>query len=191
MEAEIRLVEANSEFDALENENKHILQRVAAKEASIQELEVRRAKIRDEHNDIVNQANADLRNSSDEERKIFEKYQNHTSDEDLENEIEAVTARLALMAEGNPLAVRAYEKREQDIATANEKLKQMHADLNTTKERIVQIRGQWEPQLDTLVAKISDGFSNNFEKIGCAGQVGVYKDDDFENWSIQIQVRFR
>ncbi|KAF2796892.1 structural maintenance of chromosomes protein-like protein 5 [Melanomma pulvis-pyrius CBS 109.77] len=191
VEAEIRLVEANSEFDALENENRHILQRVAAKEASIRELEVRRIKIRDEHNDIVNQANADLRNSSEEEKRIFEKYQNHTSDEDLENEIEAVTARLSLMAEGNPHAVRAYEKREQDIAMANEKLLQMHADLNTTKERILQIRGQWEPQLDTLVAKISDGFSNNFEKIGCAGQVGVYKDDDFENWSIQIQVRFR
>ena len=51
---------------------------------------------------------------------------------------------------------------------------------------------QWEPQLDELIAKISEAFADNFSKIQCAGEVVVYKDEeDFDQWAIQIKVKFR
>ena len=57
---------------------------------------------------------------------------------------------------------------------------------------IDRIRAKWEPELDQLVALISDAFFHNFAQIGCAGQVGVHKDDeDFGQWAIRIEVKFR
>jgi len=110
----------------------------------------------------------------------------------LQQEIETVAARLEMMVEGNPGLIRAFEKRKDDILKTQEKLGEHAANLEDAKEKIVEIRQQWEPQLDALISKISDAFAHNFEQIGCAGEVSVYKDEeDFDRWSIQISVRFR
>ena len=128
---------------------------------------------------------------SDEEKDMIKQYSELPTTEDLDNEIAAITARLNLMAEGNPNAIKAYEKREEEIQILESKLETIVQRLEMIHTEIIEIREQWEPELDALIAKISDGFSYNFEQIGCAGQVGVYKDEDFEKWSIQIMVRFR
>jgi chromosome segregation ATPase len=71
------------------------------------------------------------------------------------------------------------------------KILETEASLETIAQNVMKIRGKWEPKLDTLIAKISDAFSYNFEQIGCAGEVNVHKDDDFDQWAIQIKVKFR
>ena len=54
------------------------------------------------------------------------------------------------------------------------------------------MRGRWEPELDGVIARISEAFADNFARIHCAGEVGIYKDpDDFERWAVQIKVKFR
>jgi len=63
--------------------------------------------------------------------------------------------------------------------------------LTKVQTDITEIKDQWEPELDALVAQISEAFGENFAKIQCAGEVGVHKDDDFEQWAIQIRVKFR
>ena len=159
--------------------------------ALVKEREVRKKEVVNKHNNLVHKANDAMRNATEEEREIAAEFQHLPSIVELENEIEAVSARLAMMADGNPNAIREHEKREHKINTTEAKLNEIRAGIATATENIAKIRGRWEPELDALVAKISDGFSHNFQGIGCAGQVGVYKDEDFENWSIQIQVRFR
>ncbi|KAF2708330.1 P-loop containing nucleoside triphosphate hydrolase protein [Pleomassaria siparia CBS 279.74] len=193
VEAEIRLAEANSEVEALEIDNQDIIRRVAAIRDRVRELDARKKAIVDKHNAVVKRTNADLGGNdlSEEEVQVVQRYTENPSLDDLEDEIETTNARLSMMADGNPNAIREFHKREEGIEALEEKLDDIREGLNTAKGQITEIRGQWEPELDALVAKISDGFSNNFQGIGCAGQVGVYKDDDFENWSIQIQVRFR
>ena len=84
-----------------------------------------------------------------------------------------------------------FQDYTEQFKAAQEKLDNNTQQLEATRESIREIREQWEPELDAIVSKISDGFSHNFQKIKCAGQVGVYKDEDFEKWAIQIQVRFR
>ena len=192
MEAEIRFIEAKSELNALKSENSGLLQKQETKEAEIRQLELRRRTLRDEYEKIFEAAQADILNLTEAEKKIVAEYKELPSLEALEQEVSAVNARLEMMAEGNPKAIKDYEKREEDIARTREKLEQYTGSLEETKEQIVEIRQQWEPQLDALIRKISDAFAHNFTKINCAGEVQVYKDeDDFDNWSIQISVRFR
>ncbi|KAH9875364.1 hypothetical protein J1614_004856 [Plenodomus biglobosus] len=192
VEAEIRLIEAKSEFNALVRENQEILDRLKRKELEIADMEKRNQTMRSEYQRLLKATQEDIDNLTDKERALYIEYRNLPDLAALEHEIQTVEARLEMMSEGNPGAIRAYEKREEEILLTREKLEQHTSNLEITKEQIKDIREKWEPELDALIQKISAAFAYNFEQIGCAGQVGVFKDEeDFDNWSIQISVRFR
>jgi chromosome segregation ATPase len=191
VEAEIRLLEATSELESLREENEDInrtlreLEKdIAKRDGEIQTFKNQQLRVRAEAQRILDSA-------TPEELQLMEEFSQYPTLEDLNNEIEAVGNRLELMAEGNPQAVHAYKNREREIARKNEIRDTIIENLETTRTEITTIREQWEPQLDALISTISDGFSHNFAQIGCAGQVDVHKDEDFEKWSVQIQVRFR
>ena len=111
--------------------------------------------------------------------------------EQLEHEIESEKARLELMHEGDGGVIREYEQRKKKIDALTARLSEIKNDLSIFDEKIKDIRGQWEPELDSLIAKISSSFSQNMEQISCAGEVGIHKDEDFDQWAIQIRVKFR
>ncbi|KAF2116844.1 P-loop containing nucleoside triphosphate hydrolase protein [Lophiotrema nucula] len=191
LEADIRLVEANSEVDTVKAEQDGILRAIEASMANLEDIKKRnKAAVRDYNARVVN-FNDEMDKLTEEERELIDEYAQIESLNELQTQIEMVEAKLQMMAGGDPNAVRAYEKRKAEIERVQQKLEEIAAALSATAEEIAEIRTQWEPQLDEMVSKISDGFSHNFQRIGCAGQVAVYKDEDFEKWSIQIQVRFR
>jgi chromosome segregation ATPase len=178
VEAEIRLIEGKSEFNALEKENRHILEKQKGKLAEIQALDLRNTTLRKEYKRLSETTQEKLNSLSPEDKAIVLEYRQLSSLEALEQEVQAVAARLEMMVEGNSGIIKAFEKRKEAISR--------------TREKITEIREQWEPELDALIAKISDAFAHNFQQIGCAGEVQVYKDEeDFDKWSIQISVRFR
>lgn len=193
VEAEILLIEAISEVDGYVSDNADILHALQEKQAELQELKTLYDAKRAQHKNLyaICQQLSTTVQDDDVEMAIIDQYRQLPTLEALDNEIAAISARLDMMAEGNPGARIAFEKREQDIAATQAKLEHNAERLEATRQTIQEIREQWEPELDALVAQISDRFSHNFQQIGCAGQVGVYKDEDFDKWSIQIQVRFR
>ena len=113
------------------------------------------------------------------------------SEEDLETEIESEKARLELLHQGNPNLIKEYESRQKQIEKLEDSIAKDIEKLAYIEHAITEIRGKWEPELDALIKSISEAFSESFEQIGCAGEVGVHKDEDFDQWSIQIQVKFR
>lgn len=192
LEAEIRLIEAKSEFHALHNENREILQKQQRKQAEIDQLHQQNETLRNEYKRMLRVTQNDLDSLSLEEKEMVQEYRNLPNLEALEQEVAAVAARLEMMAPGNSGVLKQYQKRAEDIEKTREKLEDHMVNLEDTRMKITEIREQWEPELDALMAKISDAFAHNFQQIGCAGEVRVYKDEeDFDNWSIQISVRFR
>ncbi|KAL8729130.1 MAG: hypothetical protein Q9166_004961 [cf. Caloplaca sp. 2 TL-2023] len=112
--------------------------------------------------------------------------------EQLEEEIESEKARLELMHEGNDRGViKEYEAREKRIAGLKSGLENLREELAAAEERIQGVRERWEPELDRLIGLISRSFGENMREIGCAGEVGVGKEEDFEGWSVRILVKFR
>lgn len=133
-----------------------------------------------------------VNNCTPEENEVVVSYKDLQSVAQLEDEIQAVSARLEMMSAGDGSVVRTYENREAQIRKTQESLEKHTAALEEAQQKIADIKGPFETGLDELVAKISAAFSHNFAQIGCAGEVMVYKDDeDFNAWSIQIMVRFR
>ena len=129
---------------------------------------------------------------TEEENGVIISYKDLQSVAELDDEIQSVNARLEMMSAGDGSVVKTYENRETQIRKTQDSLEEHAAALEEAHGKIAEIKGPFVEQLDALIEKISAAFAHNFEQIGCAGEVSVYKDeDDFNAWSIQISVRFR
>ncbi|KAJ5825307.1 hypothetical protein N7474_002445 [Penicillium riverlandense] len=121
----------------------------------------------------------------------------------LNADIDSEKARLELTQGGDSNTIREFEEREKQIGKLRDKLSQFQTKLSEIDTAIAEIRRDWEPRLDALIQKISDAFADSFARIGCAGQVSLDKvqaepgpdgepgGHDFDQWSIQIHVKFR
>ncbi|CAO3703824.1 unnamed protein product [Rhizopus stolonifer] len=91
----------------------------------------------------------------------------------------------------NPNAMKHYEERVAEIEKLNAKIEGDQKNMESLDAKIAGLKGRWEPSIDGLVARISEKFSEAFERIGCTGEVGIEKHPDFDKWGIQILVKFR
>ncbi|KAL8696685.1 MAG: hypothetical protein Q9224_002669 [Gallowayella concinna] len=195
-EAEIMSIEAASDLATLEEKNASVTELLDVKrresEQAIAEFD-RQAKIGKEVFKVVTDLMAKAESAGDE--AFLEHLRNSRAEQtcqELEEEIESERARLELMHEGNDRGViKEYEAREKKIENLKANLENLREELEQVGERIQGVRERWEPELDRLVGLISRSFGENMKQIGCAGEVGVGKDEDFENWSIMILVKFR
>jgi chromosome segregation ATPase len=136
-------------------------------------------------------------------KELLETHIKTLTTDQLEADIDSEKARLELTHESSAGLIKEFEDRQRTIDKLREKLSGYENKLADYEHAINEIRGEWEPRLDALVQRISDAFSDSFARIGCAGQVSVDKVEDppgpngepggsdFNQWSIQIQVRFR
>lgn len=128
---------------------------------------------------------------TEEESTFMNSIPMEKTNEDIDHDIEIETARLELLHEGNPNAIKQYEDRQKKIQGLKKKIEETEKKLRGYQNAIQDVRNQWEPKIDRLIAKISSAFTRSFEKIGCAGEVKVHKDEDFDKWAVQILVKFR
>ncbi|GLI64044.1 hypothetical protein VaNZ11_007205 [Volvox africanus] len=91
----------------------------------------------------------------------------------------------------NQNVVNEFSKRQAEIAHLGESVKQHEERCQELRTRIDEVQGVWLPGLRKMVSAINASFSNNFKEIGCAGEVRLHEDEDFEKFAIQILVQFR
>ena len=217
IQAEVQLIEATSDFEVLQQRNQNIrdvLQEKTAAERTAADEAKKAIESKKQLGKKAMKVAEEAKKEQDEGDETFVKLlelmieKAWTPDEN-EAEIEAVHANIALSEGGSGDAIRQFEEREKKIAMLEERLSSIDEKVARARAAIDEVRGEWEPQLDALVARISDAFSDSFARIGCAGQVDVHKasstaaDDctatnggenngmDFVNWAIHISVKFR
>ena len=192
VEAEIRLIEAASEVRAFEKENNMVLERLRARQVQLDQLTAVKNTMKNDIRREHQRAQAMVNSCTEEENQVIVSYKDLKSVAELEDEIQSVNARLEMMSAGDGSVVKTYENREVQIRKTQDSLEKHIASLEEAQGKIEEIKGPFVNELDALIEKISAAFAHNFEQIGCAGEVSVYKDeDDFNAWSIQISVRFR
>ena len=192
LEAEVRLVEANSDVEALKERNKGIEQQLEEERRLSGQAERDSKEVREKAAkafEVVKVLMAEAEETGAQE--YFTTLSQDLTVDGLETEIKAEQSKLEFIHAGNPNAIRDFEKRQTEIDRLNERIRDTEKKLDRLNQHIRNIRGKWEPELDKLIAEISDAFSYNFQQIGCAGEISVHKDDDFDLWAIQIKVKFR
>jgi len=187
------LIEANSDLETLTGRNQSVKDMLEAKRKEVdsavrdhEETSKAAKRLIEECQGIISDSGL-----TPEEHAFLGALPEGQSEEDLEGEIESEKARLELLHHGNPNVIKEFESRQKQIEKLEDSIAKDTEKLGDIEYAITEIRGKWEPGLDALVKSISEAFSESFEQIGCAGEVGVHKDEDFDQWSIQIQVKFR
>ncbi|KAH7418039.1 P-loop containing nucleoside triphosphate hydrolase protein [Cadophora sp. MPI-SDFR-AT-0126] len=192
LEARVMAIEAESDVAGLTERNADIVRQLQEEEHRLQEAQSQL----DEFKAIAGKALEAVTaiQADPENEEHLESWKNLAPEitvDELKAQIIAETTRLEFVVASNPNAINEYRRRQADVDRLSRKVAETDERLEDVGSSIAEIRDQWEPQLDTLIAEISEAFSHNFEQIGCAGQVGVHKDDDFDLWQIQIKVKFR
>jgi structural maintenance of chromosomes protein 5 len=192
LELEIQHIESKSDYETLKSRNEHVQATLKAKqdeEKAAGEEHIREsAKAKDQITHVKELA-AEAKELAEAGEEIWQDYLGEfgkKSADELEADIESEKARLELTHEGNSHILKEFEERQQRIDKLRQGVQKSLEQEQEFRMAIEEIRGNWEPELDALVAKISDAFSDSFARIGCAGQVTVYKasssdDDDDDN----------
>jgi chromosome segregation ATPase len=218
LEAEVLHIEASSDSETLTAQNEQVVQTIQLKEVEVADAnkayEVHYKRARELFVDCERtQAEAQKLERDENDSGFVHMIQHMASDvktlESLEGEIDAEKAKLELTEGGSASIIKEYEDRAKVVEKLRAKLQddaQKQADFNHS---IREIRARWEGRLEAVVARINDAFSDSFARIGCAGQVAVYKASsdmpadcteenggadnglDFANWAIHISVKFR
>ncbi|CAG9568534.1 unnamed protein product [Danaus chrysippus] len=103
-------------------------------------------------------------------------------------------AKISLMNQGDNQVLKEYEERKRNIAKLKQKLDSSTDNKKRIREEIKTITSRWLPPLERLVNEIKENFSSMFQKLGCAGDVALYKgenDEEFSCYGLNIMVKFR
>ena len=199
IEADIAHLEALSDFEVLSERNTAVKQQLESLRKEVERLNQIVSdchKVAKEKNDEVK---GPLRAALDKDDRLGrfiktynEEHKEHLTVASLEADIDSEKAKLDLMHEGDGSIIVRFEERAKKIDKLKERVAKLESGLAETGGQINAIKAKWEPELDRLAALISDSFSFNMQQINCAGQVSIYKaDNEFDDWAIQIQVKFR
>lgn len=107
------------------------------------------------------------------------------------------TAQVKAMLEvsrtgGEEAAMSRFNKRAQEIETLEASVTDQSSARQQYMAEIAEVRQLWEPEVQSIVARISHEFSNAFRLIKCQGQVQLGNTDKgFKDWSMDIMVSFR
>ncbi|EFJ52501.1 structural maintenance of chromosomes protein 5 [Volvox carteri f. nagariensis] len=104
---------------------------------------------------------------------------------------EAKAAEAEQVVCNNQNVANEFRKRQAEITHLTEKMKQHEERCQQLRGSIEDAQSLWLPEIRNMVSTINASFSNNFKEIGCAGEVRLHEDEDFEKFAIQILVQFR
>lgn len=194
LEAEIRLAEATSDVEALTARNRGIAQKLDDERRLVTQVEREVQEAKAVAHVALQACKAIMAEEGEEggpNNEYFKTAGANFTVETLEHDIEAERSKLEFIHDGNSGALKEFETRQVTIQRLKDKLAETAKRLERLTRKVSEVRQKWEPELDKLVKEISDAFAYNFEQIGCAGEVSVHKDDDFDLWAIEIKVKFR
>ncbi|KAI1487306.1 P-loop containing nucleoside triphosphate hydrolase protein [Biscogniauxia mediterranea] len=190
LEVQIRLLEAQSDVKGLEERNSDIKQRLDDEKAHIAAAKAESERFKADATVARSKVEAAVAHDKDKLSYLNE-LASGKSVEELDDEIGAEQSKLEYVHAVDPGVLRQFEKRAQDIQNLTRHKDELTEKLEALSRKFQNLMQKWEPRVDELVSKINDAFSYNFEQISCAGEVGLHKDEDFEQWSLIVKVKYR
>jgi chromosome segregation ATPase len=190
LEIEIMRIEAQSDTEQLKARHSQEIALLDAKEKELGEARkaeedaLARGKVKA---DVCRSVAVEL---TADEREVQEEV-SRWEPEKLELELHSLQAQLEMLQGGSGNVIKEFEQRAVKIEQRRAKVNELTSSLEELQTNILEIRQQWEPELDKLIHQISEAFGENFARMHCVGEVAVHKDEDFDKWAIHIKVKFR
>ncbi|CCM05532.1 uncharacterized protein FIBRA_07758 [Fibroporia radiculosa] len=153
----------------------------AAKQDSKEKLEISKQKL-DSVDDDIRERFRLMEQSGEASEK--------TADE-VQTELAAKKAQLELNNQTNAGVVDQYKRRQAEIEALSTTIADREKRIERIERQIKSARNNWQPALEALVQSIGQKFSAAFDRLGCAGEVRISENEDYDKWAIDILVKFR
>ncbi|TVU29709.1 hypothetical protein EJB05_21288, partial [Eragrostis curvula] len=115
-----------------------------------------------------------------------------TTIEELEAAIQDIESEANSMLFLNQNVLQEYQTRQHEIESISNKLQDDKEAYKRCCSKIETVKVIWLSTLQTLVSKINDTFSRNFQEMAIAGEVSLDEHGlDFDRYGILIKVKFR
>lgn len=189
-EMKICVIEAESDIAGLKERNSDIMERLDREREKLSLATTQASEARTAAEELSVEVHEVLSRYEGQNDMIQELVDGKTT-EIVEAEIDSERAKLELIHAANPNVIREFERRADEIQSLQREMETSSANMADLNGQLDDLMGKWEPELERLVSKINDAFAYNFEQISCAGEVRVNKVEDFDQWSLDIMVRFR
>lgn len=187
VDASVCLIEARSDVAGLQERSRAIIEQC---EAERQKLEAAQA--------VERESKAEARRLKDVvlqlQQQFGEEFTQLTvgkTSSDIEDEIAAEEERLGMISDVPQNTLQKYDQIVAALANVEKQLEAGRRKIDVLGSEIGDLRHRWEPHVDELVDKVTEAFGYNFQQIGCAGEVRLHKDEDFEKWALHVMVSYR
>ena len=129
------------------------------------------------------------------ERNLWDDFHNAPSQiDELEGEINNMTARAESMFQVDEQVVEDYNKREENIQLLEQKLNRQESSRSNHQDNVLKLREEWITPLTELIGRINTNFSFFFSSLQCCGEVSLNvpeNPEDYEKYGVTIKVKFR
>ncbi|KAI8989879.1 P-loop containing nucleoside triphosphate hydrolase protein [Trametes punicea] len=182
-----------SALEALCREQKEEIQEV---EANALRIHAQYKAIKDDSKRKLEASKAKFDEVDDEVKERFHQMEeageiNAKSAEEWEAELDQRREELEMNMNTNGNVVEQYHKRKAEIETLSATIEEHEKRILRIEQGIKTARDNWQPELEKLLNSIGQKFSAAFDRIGCAGEIRIREDEDYEKWAIDIMVKFR
>ncbi|ODQ64603.1 P-loop containing nucleoside triphosphate hydrolase protein, partial [Nadsonia fulvescens var. elongata DSM 6958] len=110
----------------------------------------------------------------------------------VESQIETKQSELSMQGQdGDNSIVKRVQDEKARIDTLKNEIENITTNHSIDIDRLNKLGVSWSTELRRLVDQVSTHFSEAFESINCGGKVEVTPADRYDNWKIEIKVRFR
>ncbi|CAI7924729.1 unnamed protein product, partial [Closterium sp. NIES-54] len=131
----------------------------------------------------------DLRRD-EEAKRLFETLPD--SLEELQEEVEERIGQANRIVCPNPHVLQQFQERQEQIRSMQGKVESERQQLEELRAEVERVQGLWLPRLRSLIIRINEAFSRNFQEMAVAGEVGLdERGADFRSYGIRIRVKFR
>jgi chromosome segregation ATPase len=117
--------------------------------------------------------------------------ENNLSEAFIQDRIHFLEDERSVMATADQSAIASLGQRLQEIKQLEQRLPHLEQEKNKFDQQIEDKRAKWEPELSSIVLKISSAFQGKFTAVASDGQVELVKAERFKDYKLQILVKFR
>ncbi|XP_071053524.1 structural maintenance of chromosomes protein 5 [Onthophagus taurus] len=125
-------------------------------------------------------------------REIYDKLDDTI--EKLNEQKETIQNKIECLNSADENEIRKYEEQVQLATQLEEKVENANKDGDLMERKIETLEREYLEPLEYVIGQINEKFRAAYERMGCAGEVTVFKGDnpkDYDNFGISVKVSYR
>ena len=191
----LKVPKAYSDLWRAQHEERRCKETFLASDIELQEAERAFEELENQCREARNKANEYLAKAreagepTDEEKEQFEEFPDTI--QDIDDMLTRERTRAQMNMDVDERVITLYQTRATEIERIEKEADTKRGELTDCTEKLEATRQDWEPKVDQLIIGIADRFSTYFKSIGCAGDVRLAKEHQYDQWGIEILVKFR